>query len=105
MVRVVGLGLIQNEHGVWCVRRKVPKRLEEAVARVAEIYETSYARVMAKRASSLSAEHTESAVSVTAERQPRAYSRRVRFWLVRVEYHERVRSPSRGTRGYGLRTP
>jgi hypothetical protein len=33
MVRVVGLGLIQNEHGVWCVRRKVPKRLEEAVAR------------------------------------------------------------------------
>jgi integrase len=32
MVRVVGLGLIQNEHGVWCVRRKVPKRLEEAVA-------------------------------------------------------------------------
>jgi hypothetical protein len=34
MVRVVGLGLIQNEHGVWCVRRKVPKRLEEAVARV-----------------------------------------------------------------------
>jgi hypothetical protein len=22
MVRVVGLGLIQNEHGVWCVRRK-----------------------------------------------------------------------------------
>jgi integrase len=34
MVRVVRLGLIQNEHGVWCVRRKVPKRLEEAVARV-----------------------------------------------------------------------
>jgi Domain of unknown function (DUF6538) len=34
MVRVVGLGLVQNEHGVWCVRRKVPKRLEEAVARV-----------------------------------------------------------------------
>jgi hypothetical protein len=32
MVRVVGLGLIQNEHGVWCVRRKVPKHLEEAVA-------------------------------------------------------------------------
>jgi integrase len=34
MVRIVGLGLIQNEHGVWCVRRKVPKHLEEAVARV-----------------------------------------------------------------------
>jgi hypothetical protein len=34
MVRVVGLGLIQNEHGVWCVHRKVPRRLEEAVARV-----------------------------------------------------------------------
>ncbi|HEY2211891.1 MAG TPA: DUF6538 domain-containing protein [Bradyrhizobium sp.] len=34
MVRVVGLGLIQNEHGVWCVRRAVPKRLKEAVARV-----------------------------------------------------------------------
>lgn len=34
MVRVVGLGLIQNEHGVWCVRRKVPKHLEEAVATV-----------------------------------------------------------------------
>jgi integrase len=34
MVRVVGLGLVQNEHGVWCVRRKVPKRLEEEVARV-----------------------------------------------------------------------
>jgi hypothetical protein len=33
MVRIVGFGLIQNEHGVWCVRRKVPKRLEEAVAR------------------------------------------------------------------------
>ena len=33
MVRIVGLGLIQNEHGVWCVRRKVPRRLEEAVAR------------------------------------------------------------------------
>jgi len=33
MVGIVGLGLIQNEHGVWCVRRKVPKRLEEAVAR------------------------------------------------------------------------
>jgi hypothetical protein len=34
MVRVVGMGLIKNEHGVWCVRRKVPQRLEEAVARV-----------------------------------------------------------------------
>jgi hypothetical protein len=34
MVRVVGMGLIQNDHGVWCVRRKVPKHLEEAVATV-----------------------------------------------------------------------
>jgi hypothetical protein len=34
MVRIVGLGLIQNEHGVWCVRRKVPRHLEEAVATV-----------------------------------------------------------------------
>lgn len=34
MVRVVGLSLIQDEHGVWCVRRIVPKRLEQAVARV-----------------------------------------------------------------------
>ena len=33
-MRVVGMGLIQNDHGVWCVRRKVPKHLEEAVARV-----------------------------------------------------------------------
>jgi integrase len=33
MVRV-GMGLIKNEHGVWCVRRKVPKHLEEAVATV-----------------------------------------------------------------------
>jgi hypothetical protein len=33
MVRI-GMGLIKNEHGVWCVRRKVPKRLEAAVARV-----------------------------------------------------------------------
>jgi hypothetical protein len=30
----VGMGLIQNEHGVWVVRRKVPERLQEAVARV-----------------------------------------------------------------------
>ncbi|HKD30993.1 MAG TPA: site-specific integrase [Xanthobacteraceae bacterium] len=28
------MGLIPNEHGVWIVRRKVPKRLQEAVARV-----------------------------------------------------------------------
>jgi hypothetical protein len=33
MVRV-GMGLIKNEHGVHHVRRKVPKRLEEATARV-----------------------------------------------------------------------
>ena len=33
MVRV-GMGLIKNEHDVWCVRRKVPKHLEEAVATV-----------------------------------------------------------------------
>ena len=33
MVRV-GMGLIKNEHDVYCVRRKVPKRLEEATARV-----------------------------------------------------------------------
>jgi integrase len=31
---LVGLGLIKNEHGVWIVRRKVPRRLREAVARV-----------------------------------------------------------------------
>jgi len=30
----VGMGLIQNEHGVWVVRRKVQKRLQEPVARV-----------------------------------------------------------------------
>jgi len=30
----VGMGLIQNEHGVWIVRRKVQKRLQEAVARL-----------------------------------------------------------------------
>ena len=29
-----GMGLIKNEHGVYNVRRKVPKRLEEATARV-----------------------------------------------------------------------
>jgi integrase len=33
MVRV-GMGLIKNEHGVYHVRRKVPKVLEEATARV-----------------------------------------------------------------------
>src|SRR6201993_1649952 len=33
MVRV-GMGLIKNEHGVYHVRRKVPKALEEATARV-----------------------------------------------------------------------
>ena len=30
----VGMGLIKNEHGVFHVRRKVPKKLEEATARV-----------------------------------------------------------------------
>jgi hypothetical protein len=30
----VGMGLIKNEHGVFHVRRKVPKALEEATARV-----------------------------------------------------------------------
>jgi len=33
MVRV-GMGLIKNEHGVYHVRRKVPKGLEEATATV-----------------------------------------------------------------------
>ena len=33
MVRV-GMGLIKNEHDLWCVRRNVPKHLEEAVATV-----------------------------------------------------------------------
>jgi hypothetical protein len=28
------MGLISNEHGVWIVRRKVPNRLQEPVARV-----------------------------------------------------------------------
>jgi integrase len=26
------MSLVQNEHGVWCVRKKVPKRLEQAAA-------------------------------------------------------------------------
>ena len=30
----VGMGLIQNDYGVWCVRRRVPEALREAVARV-----------------------------------------------------------------------
>jgi integrase len=30
----VGMGLIRNEHGVWQVRKKVPKRLETATATV-----------------------------------------------------------------------
>jgi hypothetical protein len=30
----VGMGLIKNDHGVWHVRRKVPKALEVATARV-----------------------------------------------------------------------
>jgi hypothetical protein len=28
----VGMGLIKNEHGVWHVRKKVPKALEAAAA-------------------------------------------------------------------------
>src|SRR5271168_1664576 len=31
---LVGMGLIKNEHGVWCARRKVPNHLQAAVARV-----------------------------------------------------------------------
>jgi hypothetical protein len=30
----VGMGLQKNEHGVWIVRRKVPTRLQQAVASV-----------------------------------------------------------------------
>ncbi len=30
----VGMGLIQNRHGVWIVRRKIPSRLQEPVARI-----------------------------------------------------------------------
>ena len=30
----VGMGLIKNDHDVWYVRRKVPKHLEEATARI-----------------------------------------------------------------------
>jgi integrase len=30
----VGMSLFQNEHSVWCVRKKVPKALEQAVATV-----------------------------------------------------------------------
>jgi hypothetical protein len=33
-VAVVSMSLIKNEHGVWCVRSRVAKRLEEAVAAV-----------------------------------------------------------------------
>ena len=31
---IVGMGLIKNEHGVWCARKKVPARLQQAVAKV-----------------------------------------------------------------------
>jgi hypothetical protein len=34
MSMYVGMGLTKNEHGVWVVRHKVPKRLQEPVARV-----------------------------------------------------------------------
>src|SRR6476469_4412310 len=30
----VSMSLYQNEHGVWCVRKKVPKRLEQTTAAV-----------------------------------------------------------------------
>jgi hypothetical protein len=30
----LGMGLTKNEHGVWVVRHRVPKRLQEPVARV-----------------------------------------------------------------------
>jgi integrase len=30
----ISMSSFQNEHGVWCVRKKVPKRLEQAVATV-----------------------------------------------------------------------
>jgi hypothetical protein len=33
----VGMGLIKNEHGVWHVRRKVPKALEAATARIMDV--------------------------------------------------------------------
>jgi integrase len=33
----VGMGLIKNEHGVWHVRRKVPKALETATARIMDV--------------------------------------------------------------------
>jgi hypothetical protein len=39
MVRV-GMGLIKNEHGVYHVRRKVPKALEEATATVMAVSKT-----------------------------------------------------------------
>jgi TfoX/Sxy family transcriptional regulator of competence genes len=59
----VGMGLIKNEHGVYHVRRKVPKSLEAATAtvmdapkeRVSWLKETlrtkdeKHARVLAKR--------------------------------------------------------
>jgi hypothetical protein len=34
----VGMGLIKNEHGVFHVRKKVPKALEAATARVMGVY-------------------------------------------------------------------
>jgi hypothetical protein len=30
----VGMGLIQDRHGTWIVRRKVPERLREPISRV-----------------------------------------------------------------------
>src|ERR1700740_755668 len=30
----VSIALRQNEHGVWCVRKKVPKKLEQAAATI-----------------------------------------------------------------------
>jgi integrase len=34
---LVGMGLIRNEHGVWCARVRVKKDLREAVARVLDV--------------------------------------------------------------------
>jgi hypothetical protein len=44
MVRV-GMGLIKNEHGVYHVRRKVPKALEEATAIVTGVSKTRVSRL------------------------------------------------------------
>jgi integrase len=38
---LVGMGLIRNEHGVWCARVRVEKDLREAVARVLDVSKES----------------------------------------------------------------